>query len=432
MLSMSARLTLLATLAVFGSAWAQDTSSDSKEEDGGDKAAKGLRFVWKRHPSIRAGNWLRVDFRARLQMDWSLRDPETQSTPDLFDFGRRRFAVEGVLFKRIEFEVSRETAETDFAWKDVYGNIRFRRGFQVRGGRFRIPFSLEQNTGPTDLDFIERSRIAARLAPGRDTGVAAHGALFDKGLRYSAGVFANDGDIAATNLNVRTGQRTIAGRVVMQPLPWLPVKVPKLLKDFSIGGAATTSEVPEGLFGIRGRTVAGETTFPYYFVNGNRRRVGAELSWMPGPFSVKSEFIDLREQRLKQSLRREDLPDIIQRGWYVSGTWVVTGQRKARGLDRGRYVPFLKRWGAVEVAARYEAIRLASDTSTGLSSRSTRAFNLTRQSDRVWTVGANWFLTQWVKLQANAVRDHLEDSFRAPVQGVRPYWLYKFRLQLVL
>ncbi len=423
---------ILPVLALAGSsALAQDTNPDSKEDDAGGKKA-GLRFSWKRHPTVKVGNWLRVDFRARMQLDWSILDPETKVAPKIFDFARRRFAVEGTLFKRFDFEVSRETAETDFPWKDVYGNIRIKRGFQVRGGRFRIPFSLEQNTGPTDLDFIERSRIAARLAPGRDTGVMVHGNLLDKALRYQGGVFGNDGDIAARTDNVRTGQRTVAGRLIVQPVRWLPLGLPKVMRDISIGAAATTSDVPEGLNGIRGRTVASNTTFPAYFVNGNRRRTGLELSWMPGPFSVKSEFIDMREQRLKQSLRGEDLPDFIQRGWYVSGSWVVTGQKKARGLDRGRYIPFIKRWGAVEVAARYEAIRMASDTSEGRASRSTRAFNITPQSDRVWTFGANWFLTQWVKLQGNLIRDRLEDSFRAPVQGVPSYWVYKFRMQFVL
>ena len=422
----------LLTLAASSVLMAQDTNPDSKEDDASGSKKAGLRFSWKRHPTIKVGNWLRVDFRARMQLDWSILDPETKVDPKIFDFARRRFAVEGTLFKKFDFEVSRETAETDFPWKDVYGNLRIKKGLQVRGGRFRLPFSLEQNTGPTDLDFIERSRIAARLAPGRDTGVMAHGALFDKRLRYQGGVFANDGDIAARTDNVRTGQRTIAGRLILQPVRWLPLPLPKVLREISIGGAATSSEVPEGLNGIRGRTVASNTTFPSYFVNGYRRRTGLELSWMPGPFSVKSEFIDMREQRLKQSLRGEDLPDIIQRGWYVSGSWVVTGQQKARGLDRGRYVPFIKRWGAVEVAARYEAIRMASDTSTGRASRSTRAFNATPQSDRVWTFGVNWFLTQWVKLQANLIRDRLEDTFRAPVQGVPSYWVYKFRMQFVL
>ena len=141
----------------------------------------------------------------------------------------------------------------------------------------------------------------------------------------------------------------------------------------------------------------------------------------------------MREQRLRQGPEREDLPAVIQRGWYLSGTWVVTGQARAAGLDRGRYVPFLRRrWGAVELASRCEAIRLASDTTAGLASRSARAFNMERQSDRSWTFGVNWFPNQWVKLQANVIHERLEDRFRAPVQGVLSYWTYKFRTQFGL
>ena len=418
----------LALLAAASTGCAQDTNPESKDDEG--KAAKGIHFVWKRHPSVRVGNWLRVDFRARLQMDWNLADPETSAKPDLFTLPRRRFAVEGTLFRIIDFEVSRETADTDFPWKDVYANVRARRALQFRGGRFRIPFSLEQTTGPTDLDFVERSRIAARLAPGRETGGVVHGTLGERAVRYDAGVFRHDGDIAATGTNFRTGEATIAGRIRARPSSFFTL--PAMFHELSVGAAATSSNVPEGLYGLRGRTVGSDTIFPYYFVNGNRRRTGLELSWMPGPFSLKSEFIDVREQRLKQSLRAEDLPDLMQRGWYVSGTWVVTGQRKARGLDRGRYVPFIKRWGAVELATRWEAIRMASDTGAGRPSRSTRGVNVLAQSDRAWTFGVNWFLTQWVKMQANFVHEHIEDAFRAPIQGVPNYWSYKFRLQLVL
>ncbi len=396
-----------------------------------DAHGGGRLFTWDRHPSLHAGNWLRVDFRASLQFDWSIVDPATTADPPLYHFGRRRFGVDGVLFNRLEFQVSRETVETAIPWKDVTGNIRIIPGLQLRGGRFRIPFSLEQSTVGIELDFIERSRIAARLAPGRDTGAMVHGALFDHGLRYQLGVFENDGDVAVTAANVRTGQRTVAGRMIVEPFRLL--SVPKALHAVSLGGGATSSDVPAGLYGIRGRTVASDATFPAYFVNGNRRRNGLELNWMPGPFSVRAEYIDLREERRGQDSRREDLPGMIQRGWYLTGTWVVTGQARADGLDRGRYVPFIrKRWGALELASRYEAIRLASDTTSGLPSRSTRAFNAERQGARVWTFGLNWFVTQWVKLQANLIHERLEDSFRAPVEGVPSYWTYKFRLQFAL
>ena len=112
--------------------------------------------------------------------------------------------------------------------------------------------------------------------------------------------------------------------------------------------AVTHSNVPEGLFGLRGRTTSKETFFPEYFVNGTRLRAGAEFSWMPGPFALKAEYITVREQRLGQGLREEDIPDLLERGWYVYGTWVVTGQNKEKGLARGRRLPFHRQassWG---------------------------------------------------------------------------------------
>jgi phosphate-selective porin OprO/OprP len=407
---------------------AQDTEHEVK--DTREKKDKGgWRFVWKKHPSVRAGEWLRVDFRARFQMDWVEYDPEVKRTPDLFRFGRRRLAVEGHLLRVFEYEVSREFAETDFAWKDVYVNYRPRRGFQLRGGRFRIPFSLDQLTGPTELDYIERSRIGDRLAPGRDTGFMLHGSPAGR-VRYQAGWFFNDGDNSANNQNVRTGHGAFAGRFTASPFE--AKRFPALLQTLTVGAAGTTSRVEEGLHSLRGRTVSRETFFPYFFVKGRRERGGVELSWMPGPFSLKSEYVGVREQRLGQSLFGGDLSDLLSRGWYVSGTWVVTGQSKARGLSRGREVPFLQGIGAVELATRYEALRYSSDGGLGNPTRSTRGDRLIPTSDRLWTWGVNLYLNQWAKFQANFVREHLEDAFRAPIQGQRIFWTYKFRLQLAL
>jgi phosphate-selective porin len=287
---------------------------------------------------------------------------------------------------------------------------------------------MDQLTGPTNLDFIERSRIADRLAPNRDTGVMLHGAIAaERSLKYQIGYFAHDGDNAADRFNVRTGERVLAGRLTGRPLPSVP-----MFDSLTLGGAFTTSDVPEGLYGLRLRSVLASTLFPHYFVNGLRLRSGAEASWMPGPFSLKAEFISVREQRKGQGLAGDDLPDLIERGWYASGTWVVTGQSKGRGLDRGKHVPVLRGWGALELAVRGEQIRFASDTNTGRPSRSTRAFNILPQSDRTATFGVNWYLNRWAKFQANFIREQIEDAFRAPIQGQSLYWTYKFRLQIGL
>jgi phosphate-selective porin OprO/OprP len=343
----------------------------------------------------------------------------------VFRFKRFRAAAEGEALRGLlEYEVSYEFAESDFHWKDVYVNVRKWRGVQVRGGRFRIPFSLDQLTGPTNLDFVERSRIADRLAPNRDTGVLAHGSLLAQTVKYQFGRFNNDGDNAADRNNVRTGQGTWAGRLTGRPLP-----ASKLFETLTLGGAFTHSDVPEGLYSLRLRSAHNETVFPNYFVYGRRLRTGAEALWMPGPVSVKAEFIDVREGRKAQGLAGDDLPDLLERGWYVSGTWAVTGQNKAKGFDRGKYIPFVGGWGAVELAARAEQIRFASATGEGRPSRSIRASNVLRQSDRAWTFGVNWYMNQWIKFQANFMREWIEDSFRAPIPGQNVYWSYKFRLQ---
>lgn len=430
---MKRNLCLLAALIIIVPLGAQDTEHESKAEKEQKPDKPDVRFVWRKHPSLRFGDWLRVDFRARFQGDWKLYDPDVKAVPDLFDFTRKRLAVEGVFLRHFEFEVSRELSETDFPWKDVYGNFRYFRRFQIRGGRFRIPFSMDQLTGPTNLDFIDRSRIADRLAPNRDTGIMAHGAISEDGPKYQFGYFFNDGDNAADPNNIRTGEGTFAGRLTGRPAQ-VASGLPQVFENLTLGVAFTTSDLPEGLFGLRGRTVSSETFFPAYFVNGRRNRFGTELAWLPGPFSLKGEYISVREQRKGQGIAEEDLSDLLERGFYVSGTWAVTGQSKVRGLDRGRSLPFVSRraWGAAEIASRYEYIRFGSDGGPGRPLRSIRAPNVLSTSDRAWTFGINWYLNQWTKMQANFVRERIEDEFRAPISGLDVFWTYKFRLQLSL
>ena len=66
--------------------------------------------------------------------------------------------------------------------------------FSVKGGRFKMPFGLEQNTSVSDLDFAYRTLGSVKIAPGRDTGVMAYGELLSGSLVYEAGVFDDDGD----------------------------------------------------------------------------------------------------------------------------------------------------------------------------------------------------------------------------------------------
>ena len=70
---------------------------------------------------------------------------------------------------------------------------------QVKVGKFKIPFGLDELTGVTHNDFVYRSLGANYLDPARDIGAMVHGSFLKHGFEYSTGVFQHDGDNARSS-----------------------------------------------------------------------------------------------------------------------------------------------------------------------------------------------------------------------------------------
>ncbi|AMY08276.1 Phosphate-selective porin [Luteitalea pratensis] len=404
---------------------------DPAKPDGDDqKKAKPVGFRWNKGLSLRLGEAGHIDFKVRLQGD--LQDSEGPTGDDddpSFDFARRRVGIEGELFDLIEFQVERELTG-DEPWRDVYVNVRPVTSVQFQGGHFKLPFSLDQNTGSTNLDFVYRSLAARQLAPGRDPGVMVHGRVLPRRvLRYEAGVFSDDGRNARTNNPDKVwGGKTIAGRVAVQP--WRTLE--SVLEDLQVGVAATRSDVPEGIPSLRGQAVLGAVFYdPETPVLGLRRRTGVEARWRPGPFSLKSEYMRVTTAREGQSVESTDLSPLLGSGWYVSGTWALTGERKASGLDEPRRPLFQGGIGAIELAARTEALDFRS-TGEGEAFSGPRADVIPPIADRVFTFGINWYLNRYLKVQANVVRESFSDAERSPTPGDPVIVSTLLRVQLTL
>jgi len=416
-------------------------SQGEKKED----TSRGFRFVFKDNPSFRFGKVLRIDVRAKVHVDLRSFSPALETKEGTFDLRRTRIGIDGKFLKHFEYEAEYELSEVlrpfeqdadspalSERLRDAYVNFTYFNDFQIKAGKFKIPLGLDQLTGISNLDFVHRSRIGDILAPARDVGVMMHGRFLNRGLNYEAGLFERDGENARFGTNPGA-ERTIAGRLTGTPFRLLAV--PGFLKSAELGAAFTSSTVPEGAKGIRGRTVVHKRFFPLQgdtmFVHGQRLRVGAELNWMPGPFSLKGEFIHFRDQRLGQSLRGTDLPDLISRGWYLSGTWIVTGEGKVAHVVPRREFP-RRGAGAVELAIRCEQIRFGSSEHPGTPLRNQRAANILPTSDRAWTFGVNWYLNRWLKLQFNGVREWIEDTVRGPIPGENVLWTRMLRLQVAM
>ena len=359
---------------------------------------------------------LKLDVHVKSQMD--VRDfpsePGTDSK-DLFDLHRARVGIDGTMLKRLDYQVERDLHDTTQPWRDVYMDARIVRGLDVRAGQFKIPFGLDQLTSSMDLDFNYRSLAGTYLAPGRDVGVMLHGRLINDIVRYQAGVFRQGGD------NVRSSERrdpqtdrTYAGRLVFKP--WSGSKTHEMLRTFAAGVAFTSGELPEGLNSLRGKTVPGDAFFDHLYVNGRRERVGAEFQWRPASFGLRGEVMRARDERRGQGLDNDNLPDVVAGGWYVSGTWLATGEHTRHSL------------GAVELAARVEQLHSSSDGGVPTRFVSPRSAWIAPRTDTVWTAGVNWYLNEYLKLQANIIREQrLLDG--SPIAGQQHVWSRTLRLQ---
>jgi phosphate-selective porin OprO/OprP len=400
---------------------------------------KGERrgFVWDDRPTIVFGDNVNIELKGRTLLEWRKFDPEIGE--GTFHLRTARVGLKGQLTRHFDWEIEREITEDDHEkvifgdWKDVSLEWNTFDAFSVRGGRFKMPFGLEQTTGVSDLDFAYRALGSTQIAPGRDRGAMAFGELGR--LNYEVGVFDDDGDNAESNqpqfvqegADLENIGPAVAVRVVADVLRILPLGK---LRSANIGAAYTTSDVPEGLNSLRGESVWGSHFFDRVYVKGRRQRFGGQFDWSPGPTSLKAEWMQSREQRLEQSNRDADLSDFIATAWYVSGTWFLTGEDKDNNIRVKRPL-FSGGPGAIELAARYERLGFDSAGKTGPAFTNPRNDNQVPNSDTVFTAGINWTTTKWTRIIVNAIHEEFEDESRAPITGTTSYWSGLIRVNIV-
>ena len=418
----------------------EDQEKDKKKKKDAGEEVHGV--VWKDRPSFRWGDWVRVDFRLKLQVDfWSSPDP-TEREEDGLDWSRRRIGVKGFVFKKLEYEIEHDLA-SDGEWRDVYLNAAWLPYAQARGGKFKIPFSLEALTGPTDLDYVLRTRAVDALACGRSVGFLAHGQVRKKAVHYQVGYFRDDGEWSPAlepsypdePLPADARQPALAFRGTVAPFHLAGNK--GLLKTLTVGAAMVSTDVPEGPNHLQGQSASGYHFFPrHYLTSGRRLRTGVEFVWTPGPVGVSAEYLESREARVGVGVGTPEqldqtLPDLAGRGWYLSGTWVLTGENKEGGINPKKPI-FRGGFGAVEIGARYESLTFETPEPDGPPSFSRRSPTVMPNRERALTIGANWYPNKWVKIQVNGIRESFADPARSPIPDRPSFWSVACRLQFAL
>jgi phosphate-selective porin OprO/OprP len=136
---------------------------------------------------------------------------------------------------------------------------------------------------------------------------------------------------------------------------------------------------------------------------------GVEALWNHGGYSVLAEYV-------RADLSTRDGCDPTLDGWYVTGSWVVTGEHRPYDRKAGyaRRVLPQGRWGAVELIGRYGRVDLDDKTVSGGTMDG-------------WWAGVNWWANN--RWKASVGYGHI-DLDRFGVTGntktllTRLQWIY--------
>ena len=405
-----------------GAAEAQTVKSNetSKEAEGWHRDGLGLK---KGKSSINLVGYAQGDFR---KFDWEPKEtdlgPLRSSEREL---ARLRIGVKAE-FDRLSFEFvadPRNSRKGDRI-KDVTAGYAFSKKFAVLAGHFKPQVSPEFLTSAAKTDFIDRSMAADRLAPDRNWGVGLSGELGK--LWYGIGGFAGDG--ASPTLDAETSG---TARLTFKPL-----------KGFVVGGSFMQGKVradakvgsheppPKG---GQGRTATGFNFWERAHVNGTRRRSGGDLAYTRGPFRIIGEFLELREQRLGQGSTGQDIPDVRGRGWSVQASYVVTGEKKDSTVEPKKSI-FQGGKGALEIVARVEGLKF-DDTGdpSGFAGYGNRARNIAPSGASAIEAGLNYWASNFLKFQGDAIWESYNDPLIAPVPGNKGrYFTLIGRIQVMI
>jgi hypothetical protein len=288
--------------------------------------------------------------------------------------------------------------------KDAYLELALGKDHFLRAGHFKVPVTREFLTSASKIDFAERSMLASGMAPGRDWGVMFGGKLGElHGLEYLIGGFAGDG----WSENFRS-EATGAARLVLEVSSKLEIGA-----SGSLGAVEADTEDPlltPEPHSLRGRSASEWSFFRRVHVDGQRRRLGADMQLVAGPLTLRGEVLQAREERKGQGSTFLDLPPLVGLGWSGTAVWRLLGPRTKKDEAHGKT--------PVDLAVRYESLRFDDDgPDEGFAGTTDRARNIRAQSAQSVLGSLSCWPRPWIRLLGNVIVDRYNDALFAPEMG---------------
>jgi len=330
---------------------------------------------------------------------------------DGFYVRRVRFGVEGTIARDFNYRLLLELGgagtegptRINDAWIAYTGFAPFT--FQL--GAFSPPANMDDGTTPEDLPFIERASSSelSRTLAGADGrigfAVKANGARWMSSLALTTRT-VNDAEV----FDVQAAAVGRAGFLVATG------------NDYNVHVGASGSYVFSPADQGQGTVPLHPLRFrdrPEIRVDSVRLidtgSIDADSASVYGlEFGANWKSFYLQGEHFWYDISRPasaNLPDPEFTGYYVQGSWMLTGESRRYNATTGSFqnprplVPFSPNggWGAWELAARYSRMNLNFEE--GPAGSAALPGSVRGGDQQVWTLGVNWFPNPNVKVMLN-------------------------------
>jgi phosphate-selective porin OprO and OprP len=304
---------------------------------------------------------------------------------------RGRIALSGTVYKDFDYMIEPDFANDGISVKDLFLVYHgFESPLEVTVGNQKHAMSMEIQESSNDIMFTERSLVSALTVPFFDRAIGVNVKGFGDNWNVQSGIYGDAMGSSADNTNNDEGHGFgIRGT-------WAPImdkdKVLHLGANYGYrktsDSALANSQAPRFRYrttNMSNLAIVDTTLSDMDDVN----TVILELSGMYGPFSFQSEFA-------QSKVARNTNPDADFSAWYAQMGYTLTGESRTYKGSDGEFKRLkpendfdLKKgkWGAWEIAGRYDSIDLQDGAVNG------------GEAKRV-SLSLNWYLNEDVRILA--------------------------------
>ena len=312
---------------------------------------------------------------------------------------RARFAVKGQINEDWYGEFDMDLANGLVELKDAIVRYTGVPNLELQVGNFKENFSIQRNTTSRYLQFMERPMVCSALTPSRHLGVNAKWAK--DWLWFSAGAFTQEVAGAEEWTNVadnnkdfgRNAGYSLTTKLVLRPLYKLDNA------SLHIGAAysyrTTKVSMATGEWGTYRASARNSTSInrKKYLDTNNLKDFDHNNLWT---VELAGHWGGLRYEAAYVAdnvrFKAKDAVPANLNGWYAQAGMLLFGGRQRYDANGGKYTKIKpgKKWGDVELCARYEFCNLNCP-----------AANVYGGAAEAYAVGLNWWVNNNVKMQLN-------------------------------